>query len=120
MFFLQSAGYIVSGFVAPSLRSNIGQYAGSTAGQDASLLRYPSSNPLLSVAASASATGETPAPATQKGKKTLKELREEGVVSFVEEVEELEEVTVVQCVLETNDFETTLVIDFYAYFDQIG
>ena len=41
---------------------------------------------------------------------TVEELREEGSLTFVEEVKELEEVTVVQCVVEPNGFETVLAL----------
>ena len=51
---------------------------------------------------------------------TVDVLKAEGALTFVEELEELEEVTVVQCVVETNGFETVLVLNFFAVFDQIG
>jgi hypothetical protein len=38
---------------------------------------------------------------------TTEELKNEGVLSFVDGFEQLEEVTVAQCVLEANQFETT-------------
>jgi hypothetical protein len=50
---------------------------------------------------------------------TIEELKEQGLIDFIDEVQELEEVAVVQCVVDTNGFETTLSIDFFAYFDRI-
>ena len=69
------------GFVSPSPRTTVGQYTVSKLelkGQDASLRYSQNSSPLQVAAAAASATGETPAPVAKAGKKTLKELREEG------------------------------------------
>jgi hypothetical protein len=53
-------------------------------------------------------------------KEAVDELKEEGAIPFIEEVQELEEVAVVQCVVETNGFATTLSVDFFAYFDLIN
>jgi hypothetical protein len=80
LFLLQASAYVVSGFVTPSQRSHIAQFALSrreTTRSDAASFRFPTNSP-LQVASAPLTTGDTPVSATIEGKKTIKELRKEG------------------------------------------